>query len=270
MTPIPVIVRGGGDLASGVALRLHRAGIQFVIAELEKPLAVRRTVSFAQAIYEGEIEIENVLAKKVNSFQEARENSNRGIIPVLIESDLQTIISEQPIAIIDGRMIKRVPEISIASADLVIGLGPGFISGRDCHAVVETLRGHNLGRVFWEGSAASDTGQPGSIVSYDVDRVLRAPAAGFLESNAEIGQQLKKGDLIATVVGSEVRAGFDGVLRGLIHPSVEVTQGMKIGDLDPRNDPSFCYRVSDKALAIGGGALEALLTRPEIRRQLWE
>jgi len=153
LTPIPVIVRGGGDLASGVALRLHRAGIQFVIAELEKPLAVRRTVSFAQAIYEGEIEIENVLAKKVNSFQEARENSNRGIIPVLIESDLQTIISEQPIAIIDGRMIKRVPEISIASADLVIGLGPGFISGRDCHAVVETLRGHNLGRVFWEGSA---------------------------------------------------------------------------------------------------------------------
>ena len=188
---------------------------------------------------------------------------------MIIDPELSSLKSLKPIVVVDARMLKRPPEVGREIAPLVVGLGPGFTAGTDCHAVVETLRGHNLGRVSWEGSAASDTGQPGSIVSYNVDRVLRAPAAGFLKPNAEIGQRLMKGDLIATVVDSEVRAGFDGVLRGLIHPSVELTPGMKIGDLDPRNDPSFCYRVSDKALAIGGGVLEALLTRPEVRRQLW-
>jgi xanthine dehydrogenase accessory factor len=267
--PIPVIIRGGGDLASGVAVRLHRAGIRLLIVELEKPLAVRCTVSFAQAVYSGEIEIEKVPAQKVPGYQEAEEILMKGILPVLVEPELKALVNEHPVAIIDGRMTKKGPDTNISSAQLVVGLGPGFITGVHCHAVVETLRGHNLGRVFWEGSAATDTGQPGSIVSYSVDRVLRAPAAGFLEAHAEIGQSIKKGDLIASVDGHEVRAGFDGVLRGLIHPSVELGVGMKIGDLDPRNDPSYCYRVSDKALAIGGGVLEALLTKPEIRRQLW-
>jgi xanthine dehydrogenase accessory factor len=135
--------------------------------------------------------------------------------------------------------------------------------------VVETMRGHNLGRVFWQGSAQEDTGTPGSIARHGKDRILRAPSAGQTEPHAQIGQQLKAGDLIAVISGKEVRAPFDGVLRGLIHPSVQATAGMKIGDLDPRNDPSYCWRVSDKALAIGGGVLEALLTRPDVRAKLW-
>ncbi len=267
--PVPVIILGGGDLASGVAMRLHRAGIRLLIAELEKPLAVRRTVSFAQAVYAGEIEIEDVKSKRVQNVTEANEVASQGIIPVLVEPRLETSMAHKGLALIDARMTKKEPGTSLSSAQLVIGLGPGFIAGRHCHAVVETLRGHNLGRVFWEGSASMDTGFPGSIGSYKVDRVLRAPAAGFLEPRAEIGQRLKQGDLIASISGSEVRAPFDGALRGLIHPSVELHDGMKIGDLDPRDDPSHCYRVSDKALAIGGGVLEALLTRPEIRSRLW-
>ncbi len=265
----PVIIRGGGDLASGVVIRLHHAGIGLVVAEIEKPLAVRRTVSFAEAIYSDFVKIEDISARKVSSFQEAEKVSLQGLIPFIIEPALEHLIAQSPMIIIDAIMTKREPEIKLNSAQLVIGLGPGFVAGKHCHAVIETLRGHNMGRVFWEGSAAADTGLPGSIVSYKVDRVLRAPANGFLEPHAEIGQRLKKGDLIATVSSAEIRALFDGVLRGLIHPSVELTRGMKIGDLDPRDDPSFCYRVSDKALAVGGGVLEALLTRPDIRRQLW-
>ncbi|MCL5428635.1 MAG: selenium-dependent molybdenum cofactor biosynthesis protein YqeB [Chloroflexi bacterium] len=267
--PMPVIIRGGGDLASGVVMRLYRAGIRLVIAELKQPLAVRRTVSFAQAIYAGAIEIEGVHAKRAQSLNEAEEISSQGDIPVLVEPNLEILVAGRPLALVDARMAKREPETTPTSAQFVIGLGPGYVAGTHSHAVVETLRGHNLGRVYWEGPAAMNTGLPGSIVSYNVDRVLRAPANGFLEPRAEIGQRLKRGDLIATIHGQEVRALFDGVLRGLIHPSVELTQGMKIGDLDPRDDPSFCYRVSDKALAVGGGVLEALLTRPEIRSRLW-
>lgn len=266
---IPVIIRGGGDLASGVARRLHQTGLQVLIAELERPLAVRRTVSFAQAVYAGEVEIEGVHGELVQNMAAANGVASQGRIPVLVEPSLAALLSARPLVLIDACMSKQEPETSLASAPLVVGLGPGFIAGKHCHAVVETLRSHNLGRVFWEGLAAVDTGVPGSIVSYKVDRVLRAPAAGYLEPRAEIGERLKQGDLIATVAGAEVWALFDGVLRGLIHPSVELTVGMKIGDLDPRDDPSYCYRVSDKALAIGGGVLEALLTRPEIRSQLW-
>lgn len=256
-------------MASGVAMRLHRAGIRLMIAELDKPLAVRRTVSFAQAVFAGKIEIEGVNSQLIQSLDDAMESAAQGIIPVIVEPNLSTLTGLHPYVLIDGRMTKREPETSLDTAPLVIGLGPGFIAGKNCHSVVETLRGHNLGRVFWEGSAAVDTGLPGSIVNYKVDRMLRAPTAGYLETRAEIGQRLKTGDLIATLGGVEVRALCDGVLRGLIHPSVELTQGMKIGDLDPRDDPSFCFRVSDKALAVGGGVLEAMLSQPEIRRQLW-
>jgi xanthine dehydrogenase accessory factor len=267
---IPVIIRGGGDLASGVAIRLHRAGINLFVTELEKPLAVRRTVAFAQAIYSGQIEIEGIIGKRVEHIEEAVDFSAKEIIPVIVAPGLNALSSMRPIAIVDARMMKSETDPSITSAPLLIGLGPGFIAGKTCHAVVETVRGHNLGRVFWEGSAAKNTGIPGTLASHNTDRVLRSPVSGQLEPQAEIGDRLKAGDLIAKVNGAEVRASFDGVLRGLIHPSVDLTAGMKIGDLDPRNDPAFCYRVSDKALAIGGGVLEAILSRQEIRKQLWQ
>jgi xanthine dehydrogenase accessory factor len=268
--PSLVLIRGGGDLASGVALRLHRAGIKVVVVELEKPMAVRRTVSFAEAVYAGQTEIEGIVARRVQKVIVASAVADQGEISVLVDPQLTALPTLAPAALIDARMTKHAPEVGTEIAPLVIGLGPGFLAGENCHAVIETMRGHNLGRVFWEGSAEADTGVPGSITAFNLDRVLRAPADGRVEAAAEIGQRLKAGQLIATVAGQQLFAPFDGVLRGLVHPSLDVHTGMKIGDVDPRNDPSYCWRVSDKSLAIGGGVLEALLTQPEIRKKLWD
>jgi len=264
-----VLIRGGGDLASGVAVRLHRAGIKIVIAELEKPMAVRRTVSFADAVYSGQIEIEGIIARRVQKVIVGPAVSDNGEIPVLVDPKLSSLPTLSPVVLIDARMTKKPPETGLDTAPLVIGLGPGFVAGENCDAVIETMRGHNLGRVLWEGSAQADTGVPGTIATHNLDRVLRAPADGRVEAAAEIGQQLKEDQLIATIAGQQLVAPFDGVLRGLVHPSLDAKKGMKIGDIDPRNDPSYCWRVSDKALAIGGGVLEALLTKPEIRNTLW-
>ena len=154
------------------------------------------------------------------------------------------------------------------AAPLVIGLGPGFFAGQNCHAVVETNRGHHLGRVIWEGRAEQDTGVPGTVTGHDVNRVLRAPADGQTKAQVGLGSIVKKGEVIALVDDTPLIAAFDGALRGLIHESVEMNKGDKIGDLDPRMDPSYCYEISDKALAIGGGVLEGLLSHPEIRRML--
>jgi xanthine dehydrogenase accessory factor len=167
-------------------------------------------------------------------------------------------------------MTKKTPELEMDAADLVIGLGPGFVAGENCHAVIETNRGHTLGRVIWEGPPLADTGIPESVNHQGVSRVLRAPADGPLLAHAEIGEHLKAGQLVAEVAGRSVQAPFNGVLRGLIYPGVEVTVGLKIGDVDPRNDPRYCRLVSDKALAIGGSVLEAILSRPTLRPYLWK
>ncbi|MGH2582601.1 MAG: selenium-dependent molybdenum cofactor biosynthesis protein YqeB [Anaerolineales bacterium] len=266
---IPVVIRGGGDLASGVALRLHRAGIRVAILELEKPLAVRRTVSFAEAVFSGSVEIEGVRGRKAADANQGEGFAKGGQIPVLVDPDGAQLAALSPTAIIDARMTKKPPVNAFDERALLVGLGPGFVAGENCEAVVETVRGHSLGRVFWEGSAQPDTGVPGTIASYNLDRVLRAPADGNVKAAAEIGDKLREGQMIARVGEAQLKAPFDGVLRGLVHPSLNVHKGMKIGDVDPRNDPSYCWRVSDKALAIGGGVLEALLMRLEIRQQLW-
>ena len=267
---------GGGDLASGVAMRLHRAGMRLVIFELPQPLVVRRLVSFANAIFEGYTQVEEIKASHVLNADQARDALDQGYIPVVVdphghiwESLLASLNIQRPQVLVDGRMTKQAPDIDISVADLVIGLGPGFEAGKNCHAVIETNRGHTLGRVIWEGKPLADTGVPESIANQEQDRVLRAPADGPLIAYAEIGQRLSEGQLIAEVASQFVNAPFTGVLRGLIYPGVEVTKGLKIGDLDPRDDPSFSRTVSDKALAIGGGVIEAILADPELRRQLW-
>jgi xanthine dehydrogenase accessory factor len=265
---IPVVIRGGGDLASGVALRLHRAGIGLAILELEKPMAVRRTVSFAEAIYSGSIEIEGVIGRHAEKMEDCERIAYEGEIPVLIDPKGEYLKAQGPKAVVDARMTKRTPVNGFGGRQILIGLGPGFVAGENCDAVVETIRGHNLGRVFWQGSAQVDTGVPGTIASYNLDRVLRAPADGNVNAKVAIGDKLAGGDVVAIIGETELRTRFDGVLRGLVHPALRVHKGMKIGDIDPRNDPSYCWRVSDKALAIGGGVLEALLTRPEVRHQL--
>ncbi len=269
-----VLLRGGGDLATGVALRLHRAGIKVIISELEQPLAVRRAVSFAEAVYEGRHTVEGVTARLVKPDQilttlEANE------IPALIDPNADILTFDlRPstfIVVIDGRLTKQPPAPLPAPIPLHIGLGPGFHAGVNCQAVVETRRSHTLGRVYWNGTTQPDSGQPEG----DPRRVLRAPNDGMLNANAKIAEHVEEGQIVATIqvnkyTSSQIHSPFAGVLRGMIRDGIHVTQGLKIGDIDPRDDASACFLVSDKALAIGGAVLEAILTRGEIREQLWK
>jgi len=266
--PALIIFRGGGDLASGVALRLHRAGLNVAITELPQPLAVRRTVSFAEAIYEKQITVEGITARLVNDPADTLKILNvlaKGQIPVLNDPDCTSAKTLNPLAIVDGRMLKRPSEALSHRALLYLGLGPGFTAPVHCHAVIETQRGHTLGRVIWEGSALSDTSMPEG----DPRRILRAPQEGIIVNHKQIGDHCEMDELIAEIDGAPVKSPLKGVIRGLIHPGLTVTRGMKIGDIDPRDDARLCQLVSEKALAIGGGVMEALLTRPEVRSKLW-
>ena len=266
--PALIIIRGGGDLASGVALRLHRAGLNVVITELPQPLAVRQTVSFATAIFEKQITVEEVTARVVNDSADTLKILNilsKQQIPVLIDPDCNAAKILSPLAIVDGRMMKRPPEALSHRALLYLGLGPGFTAPLNCHAVIETQRGHTLGRVIWEGSTLSDTSKPEG----DPRRVLRAPQDGAIVNHKQIGDNCEPDELIAAINGAPIKSPFKGVVRGLIHSGLTVTRNMKIGDIDPRDDAHLCQLISEKALAIGGGVLEALLTRPEVRNRLW-
>lgn len=265
-----VLVRGGGDLASGVVLRLQRIGIPVLVTELPQPLVVRRAVSFAQAVFDGECQVEEVHARLVSTGSEIETTWDDDIIPVMVSHHTDLISGHSPLVLIDARMTKQPPGTALDAAPLVIGLGPGFTAGADCHAVIETQRGHRLGRVIWEGAAAADTGVPETVAGMAAERVLRASAAGVFETVVDIGALLVKGDLIARVGELSILAPFDGLLRGLLHPTLEVTAGQKVGDLDPRGAAVDWRLVSDKALSIAGGVMEALLSRPDIRRTLWE
>jgi xanthine dehydrogenase accessory factor len=256
-----VVVKGGGDLASGVIYRLVRAGFPVMVTELAAPLFVRRTVAFGEAVYQREIEIEGITAQRVSGFAEAVTLAGAGVVPVVVDPAATVVAKLQPAVVVDGIMAKLNTGTQIDDAPLVVALGPGFQAGVDCHAVIETMRGHWLGRVLYAGSAAPDTGTPGVVAGRTLDRVLRAPAAGHVIAVREIGDRVARGELIATVKGVELRAAFDGVLRGIVHPAVAVTQGMKIGDLDPRGIREHCFTISDKSLAIGGGVLEAVLAQ---------
>src|SRR5688572_13364224 len=260
-----VLLRGGGDLATGVALRLHRAEIKLVITELPQPLAVRRTVSFAEAVYEGLHTVEGVTARLVQQDL-IQSTLERNEIPILVDPDASILSSFNFHVVIDARLTKQTPAPLPLQVPLHIGLGPGFHAGKDCHAVVETRRSHTLGRVYWNGTTQPDSGQPEG----DPRRVLRAPGDGILTAQAKIGDHVKEGQVVAAISDQyPVISPFAGVLRGLIRPGLHVTKGLKIGDVDTRGDPSACTFVSDKALAIGGGVLEAILSREEIRTRLW-
>ncbi len=258
-----VLLRGGGDLASGVALRLHRCGFQVIISELAKPLSVRRMVSFAEAIYSGSITVEGCTARRVESLNDTllvSEFFSKGQIPVLIDPSGDAIGLYQPGVIVDARMLKEAVACDLKSGRLLIGLGPGFTVGINCDVVIETNRGISMGRVIRSGSAESNTGVPEIVFGRKEDRVLRAPADGIVEERARIGDLVDSGQTVAEVGGQAVTAPFKGVLRGLIHPGLQVKKGMKLGDVDPRGDPRVCTQVSDKSLAVAGGVLEAILS----------
>lgn len=255
----PVLVKGAGDLGTGVAWRLHRAGFPVVIAELAQPLVVRRTVAFASAVYDNSIAVEGVTARRTQSVDDARRLLDERIIPVLIDPETNARNYFKPHVLVDAVMAKRNTGTHIDDAPQVIALGPGFMPNVDCHAVIETNRGHNLGRVLWDRSAEPNTGTPGEIGGKMGERVLRAPTEGAVTGKKAIGEQVTRGEIIAEVNGQLVIAPFDGILRGLMHDGIVVRAGMKIGDVDPRAQREHCFTISDKALAIGGGVLEAVL-----------
>ncbi len=264
-----VLLRGGGDLASGVAIRLFRAGWRVLITELPQPLAVRRLVSFSEAVYTGEICIEEVRGRLAASAEQALEIIDQGCIPILVDPPAAVRSVFHPDVIVDGRMTKQSPGMGMDAADMVIGLGPGFCAGQDCHAVIETIRGPSLGRVIWSGQAEPDTGIPERVGDRQAERVLRAPCDGLFAARAEICDLLEAGQVVAEVNGCPIKAPFHGLLRGLIQSGVEVQKGVKVGDIDPRLDTRLCVQASDKALAVGGGVMEAILSRVDLRARMW-
>lgn len=267
-----VLIRGGGDLASGVAFRLYKSGFRVVITEIPKPLAVRRLVSFCEAVFTGEAVVEGIVAKRVIDIDDPLrilQLLSKGRIPVIIDPIGKSIQAIHPAVIVDARMLKSAPEPLHHTAKLYIGLGPGFIGGANCHAAIETNRGPWLGRVLWEDPTQKDSGIPAPFGGINSNRALYAPVDGSLMPIKSIGDIVEEGEKLAEINDQLIIAPFKGVLRGLIHPEVEIHQGMKIGDLDPRLDTQLCNHISDKALAIGGGVLEAILSKIELRPHLW-
>ena len=254
-----VVIRGAGDIATGVALRLWRAGICLVMTDIEQPTAIRRTVAFSEAIVHGEATVEGVTAKRAASPAQALALLEEGVIPVQADPEGACIPALGPDAVVDAILAKRNLGTKITDASVVVGVGPGFTAGLDCHAVVETMRGHYLGRALYEGSAQPNTGIPGLIGGFAGERVLRAPADGVFHQLLDIGAQVKMGDTAAEVGGIPMVCTLDGVLRGILPEGTPVRKGMKSGDIDPRCEPEHCRRTSDKALAVGGGVLEAIL-----------
>lgn len=254
-----VLIQGAGDLASGIALRLYRAGYQVVMTEQPQPLAVRWTVSFCPAVQAGQAVVEGVLARKVESIKQMQTAFEAGEIPLWIDPDLTQLPHIQPQALIEATLRKRNTGLKRGMAAWTIGIGPGFTAGQDCDAVVETMRGHHLGRVYYHGSALPNTGVPGPVGGYTHERLLRAPASGLFQPCAQIGTQVQAGQVLAWVGDQPMKAQISGILRGLLQPGLRVEAGLKAGDIDPRCEISHCYTVSDKATAIGGGVLEALL-----------
>jgi xanthine dehydrogenase accessory factor len=265
-----IVVKGAGDMATGVALRLHRAGLRLLLTEIAAPTVVRRSVAFAEAVFAGETAVEDVRARRCGGLAEAAALDPE-IIPVLVDPEAEVVRQLRPTVLVDGIMAKRNLGTRIDDAPVTIALGPGFVAGRDVHAVVETQRGHYLGRMILQGTAEEDTGVPGSIGGYTRERVLRAPADGRLVGSAPIGAQVGPGDTVAWVDGQPVRTAIHGTLRGLLREGIVVSAGMKVGDVDPRAERAHCFTVSDKSLAVGGGALEAVfyLVRQRCPEQLY-
>ncbi len=259
-TAAPIaIVKGAGDLGSGVAYRLWRSGFRVLCTDIAQPLVIRRTVAFASAIYDTRVTVDGIHAEKITLADEAINVWRRDHIPVMPDPTGRASQVIKAEVLVDCVLAKRNIGTTINDAPIVIACGPGFEVGRDCHAIIETQRGHDLGRAIWHGTAIPDSGVPGEIGGESTQRVVRAPCDGIVFGRRAIGDIVQKGEVIANVDSTPVHATLNGVLRGLIHDDIPVKAGLKIADIDPRADARHCYSISDKALAIGGGALEAAL-----------
>lgn len=254
-----ILIKGAGDLATGIACRLRQSGFGIIMTETAQPTTVRCTVAFSRAVYQGEATVEGLVAKLAATPDEALKFAEEGYIAVLVDPEGAAVRILRPNGLVDAIMAKQNLGTSIVDAPAVIGVGPGFTAGYDCHAAVETQRGHNLGRVLYTGSPAPNTGIPGEIEGYTTERLLRAPADGVFSPAALIGDTVSIGQTVGYVGNAPMTAQVSGVLRGLLPRGTPVHKGMKGGDVDPRCQRSHCFSVSDKALAIGGGVLEGLL-----------
>ena len=253
------MIQGGGDLASGVAHELFRSGIKVVILEIAEPLCVRRTVSFAQAVLDKKTEIEGIQAVLGHTPDGIRKILAENKIPVFVDDLMSVIDFLHPETVVNATLAKRNNGMTKSMAPLTIALGPGVIAGKDADVVVETNRGHHLGKLIYDGPAAADTGMPGKVMGYGVERVLRAPCDGIIKHVHDIGTLVKKDDIVCYVDDVPVKAPFIGMIRGMIMNHRHVPKGSKIGDVDPRKDREYCFTFSDKARAIGGAVLEAIL-----------
>ncbi len=254
-----ILVRGAGEMATGVAHTLWQAHFKVWMNEIPQPTAVRRAVSFCEAIYEGKKLVEGVWAKYIQTADEIDDTWREGMIPLLIDPEAKSRRILKPHVLVDAIMAKQNLGTKMTHAPLVIGLGPGFATGRDAHVTIETQRGHDLARLIWEGEAQPDTGIPGEILGYSEERVLRTPVGGIFKAHKKIGDQVNEGDVVATVEGIPLKPRISGVLRGILRDGTRVKERMKAGDIDPRGKEVYCYSISDKARAIAGGVLKAIL-----------
>jgi xanthine dehydrogenase accessory factor len=252
-----VVVRGAGDLATGCILRLVRAGFRVVALEVPEPTAIRRTVSFSECVYDGAATVEGVLAVRSDRIPASWASGDP--VTVLVDPGCACLSSLAPVALVDAIIAKRNLGTRLDMAPVVVALGPGFEAGRDAHAVVETNRGHDLGRVLLRGSAEANTGVPGLIGGHGGERVIHAPLAGTVQPLCAIGDRVRAGDPVLAIAGVPVPAAIDGVVRGLIRPGFQARAGLKVADVDPRGEREHCFSASDKARAIAGGVLEAVL-----------
>lgn len=257
------LIKGAGDIASGIAVRLKRAKFDIAMTDIERPTAIRRTVCFSQAIVNGWAYVEDIKAERAQSIDDIYEIIKRGNIAVIADEKAECIKTLKPYFVIDAILAKKNLGTSIDDAPVVIGVGPGFRAGVDCHAVIETQRGHYLGRVILEGSTAENTGVPGNIGGYTTERIIRAVKDGIFTPVCQIGDIVEAGQTVAYVDGEPVKCLIGGVLRGILPENTPVYKGMKSGDVDPRCKKEHCYTVSDKASAVGGGVLEAMLRLKE-------
>lgn len=255
-----VIVRGGGDLATGTIHKLHRSGFKVLVLEVSVPTAIRRSVSFSEAIHEGEFEIENVCAVHVHTLDEIENAWNNKRIPIIIDEEGRYIESIKPKIVVDAIIAKKNTGTSMVMADITIALGPGFTAGKDVDIVIETGRGHNLGRLIFKGEALKNTGVPGDIMGYSKERVIYSPCEGQMMNLVDIGAVVEKDEVIAYIGDIPIKATISGLLRGILRSGSFVTTNFKIADIDPRvSEKMNCYTISDKARNVAGGVLEAIL-----------
>lgn len=253
-----ILIRGGGDLATGIAARLYHSGHNILMTEREAPLTVRRTVAFSRAVYEGSAKVEDMEARLVHSLDEAYAVMGDGNIALIVDEAAEIRKEFCPDVVVDAILAKKNLGTKITDAPLVVGVGPGFYAGQDCHCVVETKRGHTLGQVIYDGAALPNTGVPGEVGGYTTERLLKASGDGVMEPLISIGDMVEKGQIAAYTGGEPVYAAMSGMVRGMLQKGVSVVKGMKIGDIDARCEKEHCWTISDKARAIGGGVLEAV------------